>query len=190
MFNYGDKLKKYIYIILILIVAIVLALYINSSTTIYNPVSEDNVKTYSANGISFNYSENWELVNKTGKYVITYLKDPTVNETEGKPGAVVEISKKASTGIPLEKFYGEVKIGASGVPGYQQVSDRKIEVDNETAYEFVANGIDSGVEEQFRVVLLEKGGYIYMISCGTRSPTYLSNKNHEFDMIINSFKVQ
>lgn len=185
-------MKKYIYILIILIAVAALAfLFLSSTNTIYNPISGDNdVKTYSANGISFNYTENWELVNKTGKYVIVYLKDPTANETDGKPGAVVEISKKASEGIPLEKFYDEVKIGASGVPGYQQLSDRKTEVDNRTAYEFVANGIDNGVEEQFRVVLFEKGGYIYMISCGTRAPTYLSNKNRDFDTIINSFKVQ
>ncbi|MGZ7135279.1 MAG: PsbP-related protein [Methanobacterium sp.] len=184
-------MKKYIYILVILIVAISLFLYFNSSNAPYNPLSGDNkVKTYSANGISFNYSENWEITNKTGKYVIVYLKDPTANETDGKPGAVVEISKKAAEGIPLEKFYDEVKTGASGVPGYQQISDRKIEVDNETAYEFVANGMDNGVEEQFRVVLFEKGGYIYMISCGTRSPTTLSNKNRDFDVIINSFNVQ
>jgi hypothetical protein len=178
--------------LIIIIAVIALAFFLlNSSNNVYNPLSGDkNIKTYSANGISFNYTENWELVNKTGKYVIVYLNDTTVNQTDGKPGAVVEISKKASEGIPLEKFYDEVKIGASGVPGYQQLSERKTEVDNKTAYEFVSNGIDNGVEEQFRVVLFEKGGYFYMIACGTRAPTYLSNKNHDFDVIINSFKVQ
>lgn len=189
---YGDRLKNYIYILIILIAAVALIfLYLSNSNTIYNPISGDkHVKTYSANGISFNYSENWELVNKTGKYMVVYLKDPTANETDGKPGAVIEISKKASEGIPLEKFYDEVKIGASGVPGYQQLSDKKTEVDNRTAYEFIASGIDNGVEEQYRVVLFEKGSYIYMIACGTRAPTYVSNKNHDFDTIINSFKVQ
>ena len=148
------------------------------------------MKSYSANGISFNYSENWELVNKTGKYVVVYLKDTKRNETDGKPGAVVEISKKASEGIPLEKFYDEVKIGASGVPGYQQLSERKTEVDNETAYEFISNGMDNGVEEQFRTILFEKGGYIYMIACGTRAPTTIVDEHADFDRIINSFKVQ
>jgi hypothetical protein len=185
-------LKKHIYILLILIVAIALVfLYLNSQNNVYNLTSGDkNLKTYSANGISFNYSENWELVNKTGKYVIAYLKDPTVNETEGKPGAVIEVSKKASEGIPLEKYYDEVKIGASGVPGYRQLSERKTEIDNKTAYEFTSSGMDNGIEEQFRTVLFEKGGYIYMITCGTRAPTYLADKNSEFDIITNSFKVQ
>lgn len=50
--------------------------------------------------------------------------------------------------------------------------------------------MDNGIEEQFRVVLFEKGGYIYMIACGTREPLYLTDKNPEFDIIINSFKVQ
>ena len=186
----GDILKKYIYILIIIIAIIVMALYLNSSNAPYIPLPNEKVKNYSANGISFNYSENWEVINKTGKYVIAYLKDPTVNETDNKPGAAVEISKKAAEGIPLEMFYDQVKTGASGVPGYQQISDTKLVVDNETAYEFVANGMDNGIEEQFRVVLFEKGGYIYMISCGTRSPTYLSNENHNFDMIINSFHVQ
>lgn len=185
-------MKKNLYIILILIVAIFLAFfYLKSPDTLSNITSGDNnLNTYSANGVSFNYSKNWELVNETGKYVIVYLKDTTVNETDDKPGAVVEISKKASEGIPLEKFYDEVKVGASGVSGYRQLSERKTEVDNETAYEFTASGIDNGVEEQFRVILFEKGGYIYMIACGTRSPTSLADKNSDFDIIINSFKVQ
>lgn len=173
-----------------MIAVIALALYLNVSNISYNPLLEDkNLKTYSANGISFNYSENWEITNKTGKYVIVNLRDTTVNETDNKFGAVVEVSKKAAEDIPLEKYYEEIKTGASGVPGYKQLSDRKLQVDNQTAYEFTSNGIDNGVEEQFRVVLFEKGGYVYMISCGTRSPSYLSNKNRDFDLIINSFKV-
>jgi len=148
------------------------------------------MKTYSANGISFNYTENWKFINNTGKYSIVRLKDSTVNETDGKPGAVVEISKKASEGIPLEKYYDEIKVGASGVPGYKQLSENKIDVDNETAYEFSASGMDNGVEEQFRTVLFEKGGYIYMIAFGTRAPTYLADKNSAFDIILNSFEVQ
>ena len=185
-------MKKYIYIILIIIIAIVLTLlYFNSQNNVYNLTSGDkNLKTYSANGISFNYTDNWEFINKTGKYSIVRLKDPTLNETDGKPGAVVEISKKASEGIPLEKYYDEIKVGASGVPGYKQLSESKREIDNETAYEFSASGMDNSVEEQFKTVLFEKGGYIYMIAFGTRAPTYLADKNREFDIILNSFKVQ
>jgi hypothetical protein len=185
-------LKKSVYLILIIIIAVVLVFfYLKTPDTLNNITSgNDSVNTYSANGISFNYSKNWEITNKTGKYVIVYLKDTDANETDNKPGAVVEISKKASEGIPLEKFFDEVKTGASGVPGYRQLSERKMKMDNETAYEFSASGMDNGIEEQFRVVLLEKGGYIYMIACGTREPAYLASKNSDFDIIINSFKVQ
>jgi len=183
-------LKKYIYIIAIIIAVILAVYFLNNPSTVTTPISKDeNVNTYNANGVSFNYTKNWEPINKTGKYVIAYFKDPTVNETDGKPGAVVEISKKASGGVPLERFYDEVKLGASGVPGYQQVSESKLEVDNRTAYEFVANGMDNGVEEQFRIILFEKGGHIYMIAFGTRAPTKLTDKNDEFNIIINSFKV-
>ncbi len=168
---------------------------INNGNTPYNLTSGNKeIKTYSANGISFNYTENWEIINKTGKYVIVSLNDTkankTNNKTDIKPNAVVEISKKASEGIPLEKFFDEVKVGASGVPGYRQLSEGKTIVDNKTAYEFTASGMDNGIEEQFRIVLFEKGGFIYMIACGTREPFYLTDKNNEFDIIINSFKVQ
>ncbi|MGB9936676.1 MAG: PsbP-related protein [Methanobacterium sp.] len=185
-------MQKFIYIIvLIIIAAIVSFFYLDSSNIVNTSISKDgNITTYNANGISFNYTKNWEPVNKTGKYVVVSLKDPTVNETDSKPGAVIEISKKASGDIPLEKYYDEVKLGASGVPGYQQVSENRLEVDNRTAYEFVANGMDNGIEEQFRIILFEKGGYIYMIACGTRAPTTLADKNDEFNVIINSFKAQ
>ncbi|MBI5679688.1 MAG: hypothetical protein HZC47_02180 [Methanobacterium sp.] len=185
-------MKKYIIITaIILIFSVILSYgYLNNISPVFNNNSTSKLtKTYNANGISFNYTSNWEQVNKTGKYVIAYIIDPQANKTDGKPGAVVEISKKASNGIPLEKFFDEVKAGASGVPGYKQLSDGKITVDNETAYEFVASGIDNGVEEQFKTILFEKNGYIYMIACGTRAPTYLSDEDKNFNMVIESFKV-
>jgi len=49
--------------------------------------------------------------------------------------------------------------------------------------------MDNGIEEQFRVVLLEKGG-ICMIACGTHEPPYFTDKNSDFASVINSFKVQ
>lgn len=185
-------MKKYAIITaLIIILSVALAYgYLNNINSVFNGTSNSNLtKTYNANGISFNYTSNWEQVNKTGKYVIAYITDPNANKTDGKPGAVVEISKKASNGIPLEKFFDEVKAGASGVPGYKQLSDGKKTVDNETAYEFVASGISNGIEEQFKIILLEKNGYIYMIACGTRAPTYLSDEDTNFNMVIESFKV-
>jgi hypothetical protein len=128
-------------------------------------------------------------MNKTGKYVIAYIIDPKAKSDDKKPGTAVEISRKESSGIPLERFYDEVKSGASSVAGYQLLSERTYELDNVTAYEFTSKATDKNIEEQYRVILLEKNGFIYMIACGTRSPTYLGDKTPGFDMIINSFKI-
>lgn len=185
-------MKKYVIIAtVVILISVILAYgYLNNTSPIFNTTSNSNLtKTYNANGISFNYTSNWEQVNKTGKYVIAYIIDPQANQTEGKPGAVVEISKKASNGIPLEKFYDEVKTGASGVPGYKQLSDGKKIIDNETAYEFTASAMDNGIEEQFKIILFEKNGYIYMIALGTRAPTYLSDEEENFNIMIESLKV-
>ena len=190
-----DKLKRYLFaIILIFVVVLSVFLtleYVSNANQTFNQTSVDIPgKTYAANGISFKYPIEWEEGNKTGQYLIAYVKDPKLNSSDGKPGAVVEVMKRTSNGVPLEQFYNDVKAEASNVPGYGVMSDTTTKVDNVTAYEFTARAMDTNIEEQFRIVLLEKNGFIYMIACGTRAPTYLSDEENNFDMIINSFKVQ
>lgn len=188
-------MKKYLFAI-ILIVAVALSVvltfeYVNNTNQTFNQTSLDiPTKTYAANGISFKYPLNWQEGNKKGQYIIAYVKDPKLNSSDGKPGAVVEVMKRTSNGVPLKRFYDDVKAEASNVPGYGVMSDTTTTIDNVTAYEFTARATDSNIEEQFKVALLEKNGFIYMITCGTRSPTYLSDEEDNFDMIIDSFKVQ
>jgi hypothetical protein len=188
-------LKKYTFAIILIIAVILSAVvtfeYVTNTNQTLNQTSPSiPTKTYSANGISFNYSADWEEGNKTGQYLIAYVKDPKLNSSDGKPGAVVEVMKRTSNGVPLKRFYDDVKGEASNVPGYGVMSETTTTVDNVTAYEFTARAMDSNVEEQFDIVLFEKKGFIYMIACGTRAPTYLSDEEENFDIIINSFKVQ
>ena len=165
--------------------------YVSTANQTSNQTSPSvPTKTYAANGISFNYSTDWEEGNKTGQYLIAYVKDPKLNSSDGKPGAVVEVMKRTSNGVPLKRFYDDVKGEASNVPGYWVMSETTTTVDNVTAYEFTARAMDSNVEEQFDIVLFEKKRFVYMIACGTRSPTYLSDEEENFDTIFNSFKVQ
>jgi len=158
-----------------------------NQTSNLTPPTANN--TFQGSGVTFDYPADWKETNKTGKYVIAHIIDPKAKSDDKKPGTVVEISKKESSGIPLERFYDEVKSGASNVAGYQLLSERSYKVDNVTAYEFTSKATDKNVEEQYRVVLLEKKGFIYMIACGTRSPTYQGDKSQSFDMIINSFQI-
>jgi len=163
---------------------------INANQT-FNQTSPDfPAKNYAANGISFKYPIDWEEGNKTGQYLIAYVKDPKLNSSDGKPGAVVEVMKRTSNGVPLERFYEDVKAEGSNVPGYGVMSDTTTTIDNMTAYEFTAVAMDTNITEQFKIALIEKNGFIYMIACGTRAPTYLSDEEKNFDMIMNSFKVQ
>lgn len=174
----------------ILFYIIIVSGCINNIEQTANQTPSIKTKTYSANGISFNYPSDWQEINKTGNYTTAYLKDPNAKSDDNKSGAVVEISKKASDGILLKRYYEEVKSGATSVAGYQLLSERTLNVDNTTAYEFVSKAVDKDIEEQYRVILLEKKGFIYMIACGTRSPTYLSDEEENFNIIINSFKVR
>ena len=188
-------MKKYLFIT-ILIFAVILSVvvtfeYVSNANQTDNQTSPSiPTKTYSANGVSFNYSADWEEGNKTGQYLIAYVKDPKLNSSDGKPGAVVEVMKRTSNGVPLKRFYDDVKGEASNVPGYGVMSETTTTVDNVTAYEFTARAMDSNVEEQFDILLFEKKGFVYMLACGTRAPTYLSDEEENFDIIIKSFKIQ
>ena len=188
-------MKKYLFVT-ILIFAVILSVVVtfeyvsNANQTDNQTSSSIPTKTYSANGVSFNYSADWEEGNKTGQYLIAYVKDPKLNSSDGKPGAVVEVMKRTSNGVPLKRFYDDVKGEASNVPGYGVMSETTTTVDNVTAYEFTARAMDSNVEEQFDILLFEKKGFVYMLACGTRAPTYLSDEEENFDIIIKSFKIQ
>jgi hypothetical protein len=93
--------KKYLFAI-ILIFAVILSVvvtfeYVSNANQTDNQTSPSiPTKTYSANGVSFNYSADWEEGNKTGQYLIAYVKDPKLNSSDGKPGAVVEVMKRTS----------------------------------------------------------------------------------------------
>lgn len=181
----GENLMKYLFVI------ILISSLIFCSGCINNPAANitSSSKTFHANGTVFKYPASWSVNNKTGKYIIARIVDPKAKSNDKKPGAVIEISKKESSGIPLERYYDEVKSGASSVAGYQLISERNYKVDNVTAYEFTSRAKDKNIEEEYRVVLLEKKGYIYMIACGTRSPTHMADKSNDFDTVINSFRI-
>jgi len=178
-------LRKYLFTIILISFLIFSSGCINNQTANFKPAK----KTFQGNGITFDYPAGWTVKNKTGKYVIAYIVDPKAKSNDKKPGTVVEISKKESSGVPLERFYDEIKSSASSVAGYQLLSESTYKVDNVTAYEFTSKATDNSVEEQYRVVIFEKKGFIYMIACGTRSPTYQGDKSQGFDMIINSFRI-
>lgn len=142
-------------------------------------------KTYAQGGISFDYPESWEVANATTANAIVAVADPQNKQT------LVVIQKTAlPSGQTLkETFDATYSQYEAQIPNYQKISDGTLTVDGVTAYERIHKVNVDSTQKQERAVWLEKNGTIYVILCGAL-PEDFDKEKANFDIIINSFKVQ
>ncbi len=154
--------------------------------------------TYSKNGISFNYPSNWQEGDPSQllKGEIVSLVDPNSTNSDkatlnGKAyTSVVVGTKSLSKGDTIKNYYnGLVKQGLN-YQNYKRISSREFTLNGQTAYEIVYTcKLDNGQTGKTREVFTEINGKVYDISCVSLVSDFDKNKGN-FDMIINSFKVQ
>lgn len=174
-----------------LFVVAILALVIFASGC----VNQDNInsKTYSNNGISFNYPAYWqEIPNIKTALAMVAIGDPnSINQSTKNVNTVVVIQKiPTSSGITLKQAYDNnyAQLLAKD-SSFKAISDANTTVDGTIAYVNTHIVNVNGIEKQEKAVWLEKSGYIYVILCGALSNAF-NGQQANFDMIINSFKVQ
>lgn len=180
---YNDKMKKHILIILF-ILALIVAI---------SGCTSQKQNNYSSNGISFNYPNNWkEIPNVQTSFAIVAVGDPdSVDQATKKVNTVVIVQKiPLPSGTTLKQTYDSnyARLAAQD-PSYTVISQTTRTVDGTTAYINIHTVNVDGVQKQEEAVWLEKNGNIYVILCGTLPPVFDSQQAN-FDMIINSFKIQ
>ncbi len=174
-------MKKYV----ILVIAILAFVVFASGCTTSN--------TYNANGISFNYPSSWQqLTNVTAQNSIAAVGDPkSVDNATGSPNTNVIVQRIAMpSGVDLKQLYDATYATyATSLPSFKTVSDTTMTVDGTNAYVNTHTIDINGVTKQEQAVWFVKNGNIYVILCGAL-PSQFAVEQSNFNMIINSFKVQ
>jgi len=154
--------------------------------------------TYSDNGISFNYPSSWEKENSSSleSGEIVGVLDPNATSS-GKANTYEEAStvlrigtKSLSQGDTIASYYNNLVKQGQNYQDYKLVSNREFTLNGQPAYEIVYTcKQEGGADAKCREVLLERNGKVYDIVSMALVNDF-DNNAANFDMIINSFKVQ
>jgi hypothetical protein len=173
------------------LVVILLFLVVIASGCIDNEKNNNQTKTYAKNGISFVYNGTWQIANTTSPNAVVAVGDPqSVNPVTSSPNIFVLIQKSNSTaGTDIWVAYQNNYRSFFNSTGKQRVSEANITINNVKAYENVYTEDVNGTQKKVRAVWLAPKGTIYVIFCSAPVAEF-EKQQKNFDLIINSFKVQ
>jgi len=181
-------MKKYPFLILLALLCLVVSVSgcVSSGNETNNTTSH-----YSQNGISFDYPGTWNTANAVSNNSLAAVGDPnSVDNTTGEPQTFVLIQKSNATSSDLQTAYNANYASLFTNTSYQRVSEGNITVNGATALENVYTvNSTSGTAMQMQAVWLKENSDIYVILCGATQSDF-NNQQDNFNMVINSFKVQ
>jgi len=181
-----DKLKRSLNII----IAVLIILVIGVSAVwfvFFAPKHFDNGQ------ISFDYPKDWVIKeqnnNLTASGAVVQIIAPNSNNNTG---IVVLKEKKTNENVTLENFrdtfLGILYAQYAGNGSNKNVSEKQIELSGVKAYERIFKLNMTNIQE-IRAVILYKEGYFYVLLL-TADQNQFENEKSNFDMVINSFKIQ
>ncbi len=178
-------MNKYPFLIVVLLSLVVLA------SGCINNNNLNQTKTYSQNGIYFVYNGTWEIANVSSTNAIVAVGDPnTVDSQTHEPNTFVLIQKSnVTTGTDLQTAYNQNYANFFNNTTNLRVSEANITINGNKAIENVYISTYGGVQSEMRAVWISQNGQIYVILCGTPSSNF-ENEQKNFNLVINSFKVQ
>lgn len=151
-------------------------------------------KTYSSNGVTFNYPEGWKeysinnIDHPDTDFVIAVLGDPNSVDTSGNVNTAVIIKRmELSSHYTLVQIYDSYYGSKANDADFMPISDTKLNLNGKTAYEKIYERNVNGPQKT-RAFWIDKNGYLYVIQCTSPTGNFESQKG-KFDVIINSFKV-
>lgn len=163
-------------------------------------------KTYSsANGISFNYPKGWERSDGEGvRYSYSYMDSDDLNmrvsfgdtksSVKGEgwdyyTSFVIVQRSSIPFGFSLKNLYDNALSEATHFEIFESISNTTTTVDGNKAYVAILLSSDNGFDEKIKAVWFEKNGFAYVILLITL-PKDFDSEQANFDVILNSFKVQ
>lgn len=142
-------------------------------------------KTYSGNGVSFNYPENWSIDNDKARNKIFVYKNVSFNQVQ----FMVQIIY--NNGMAEQGAINNIRESSFAFPGWTRISNNTLTVDGKTAYEDVFNVNDTHYSEimRFDQMCFVKNENTYVMILEAPDKEFDKEKPN-FDIIVNSFKVK
>ena len=182
-----DKLKKYLFAIILLVSIVLVSGCTNTGNQTTNNTST-GVKAYNGDEFNFNYPTSWQLISSQAQNSTVAVGDPSSSDNSGNVQVNVEIQTAIkSANITLQDYYNSTysQFAAQNL-GYKQLSDGTITVNGRTALENVY--VLTSIAKEQRAVWIQNGNKIYIILCSAPVSQY-NNEQANFNTIINSFKL-
>ncbi|MGF7119471.1 PsbP-related protein [Methanobacterium oryzae] len=164
-------MKKWISIIAIMLVVVCAAGCIDSSP-----------KTYTGNGLSFQYPADWSSYESDLQKSMGSSGDVLVSLGKGDEGVFVAKMNLGTAQVSASEFADAFKSSASS-GRLTFVSEKTVTVDGSTGYEKVFKYTENSTQLYASCTFVKNNGTIYMILIGTPN-----NDQETVDMILNSFK--
>ena len=176
------KKGKYIGLIVGLLVLVALVhIFVN-----FNDNSMDmSIKTYSGNGISFNYSADWQLFQDTATETTFSVVVFRSNAMNGPGLRLYIMPSNESTQDVINKGRNFV------VPNGIVISNGTLKIDGNTAYQVTCIDNNNGPTKNMRFegISFVKNGKLYSFLLQAPDSDFDKEKQ-DFNLILNSFKVQ
>jgi hypothetical protein len=171
----------------------VLVIFLACSVVLASGCVSDNksntTKTYAQNNISFTYPGSWEIVNATSPNAVVAVADPN-SVQNGTPTTLVVIQKPdVPAGSDINTVYTSNYATFFNNTNYQRISDGNITVNGVSARENIYETNTTVTPIQYSAVWLNESGSIYVILSAAQV-TDFENQTSNFNLILNSFKVQ
>ncbi|MBU4534719.1 MAG: hypothetical protein KKF16_02545 [Euryarchaeota archaeon] len=184
-------MKKYFSILTIILLGVFAAGCVDSGEEGTSQTTDIPSQTFSGSGISFEYPEAWpsDLESETPNSLVV-VGDPESQDANGSITTLVAIqSTTLPSGQTLKETFDATYSTAESNTNFESISQRSLTLNGVEAYENIHRINVNGVQKQERAVWLEKNGTIYVILCGAL-PADFDAQQKNFDLIINSFKIQ
>ncbi len=172
-------MKKYF----LFVVAIVAIVVMASGCTSQTGNNTTATKTYSANGITFNYPSSWAIFNETSNEngTIVALGDVnfTQNNTTNGNGVVIYKLKTNDSASALSNL-------SKSIPSLNGTTST-VSIAGLTANETTYNETGNNVTAQVKVIYFAKNNFVYLIQYVTIASDF-QTQQHLFDTITKSFQ--
>lgn len=174
-----------ILVVIIAVVAVSAFMFINTGD------NTPKIKNYTSNGISFSYNGSWNASSSQNGTNNLLLVTDTAAINQSKETTTITIQVTPLNGFTETEAVNMFSNGL--VPdNWKKVSTSNLTVDNTTAYQRIflsANDPNFGQDMRYAQIFFVKNGNQYYITLQAPDKTFDSEKSN-FDMIVNSFKVQ
>lgn len=143
---------------------------------------DSSPKTYTGDGISFQYPADWGSIESDFQKSIGSSGDVLVSLGEDDEGIVVAKMDLGTAQVSASQFASAFKSSASS-GGLDFVSEKTVTVAGGTGYEKVFKYTQNSSQMYASCIFLENNNSLYMIMIGTPN-----NDQETVDLILNSFK--